>query len=749
MKMKLLLKMQAAFSAAIVGILVLAGCSDPVSLVQEKGKGTVNILIGNDTNSRTLFPQTPQFSRYELRFTPNGGQAAKNPETVTSTNTTVTLVTGSWTITALAYINVGSNEYEVARGSKNLTVNTGSNNVIIDIKGNVEEGTGTFSYELTYPDDVSAAVLKALSLTGELKKEVNLKADGSSGSFTLNAGYYLLRVELEKDEGKAVKTEVIHIYKNLTTRAYGDEYGFTGNDFLITIDTDAVVTPGTMTIYYTDGVSFNMAAVPGRIPFPTGIYDSGRAVVTYPYQMAETEVTWELWNTVRTWAVENGYSMSAGRRGSGGSGSDQQPVTMVNWYDSIVWCNALIEYWNEKTGANLATVYNSEGSPVRDANNTWTLDNVTPSVTARGFRLPTSNEWELAARWRNDDANTVAGYSNPWFTKGDSASGATANVYDSAATGNVAVYNSNSGNSTAIVKSKAPNALGLYDMSGNVWDFCIDVLQDNAHVNRGGTYQNDYSYIRIGYVFSRSQYQMFEDVGFRIARTGYKADEVVPPSNVNVPIQITFAGPDDVNITVDYAIDITTDPYYDPALPVLQDNVWYDDSNPVKRYQFYAQSGVSYAVAWNDSYQGNGTKSADIGVSAYWKDTNGSIFGRTDSGWDIPQSFTANRSGIVVLQVEHYTSGNTTGTYALRHYRTSSSSSSSSITKADTLNLSAPAGYAGYKWIFGNVNMGSGNTISLGPDLTLGPHSVTLIIYRQEGSVQVPYSKTLAFNVVP
>jgi formylglycine-generating enzyme required for sulfatase activity len=65
---------------------------------------------------------------------------------------------------------------------------------------------------------------------------------------------------------------------------------------------------------------------------------------------------------------------------------------------------------------------------------------------ATGFRLPSSNEWELAARWRGSDpTNTVSGYTNPYFTKGDSASGATADYNDTAASGDVAWYDGNAG----------------------------------------------------------------------------------------------------------------------------------------------------------------------------------------------------------------------------------------------------------------------------------------------------------------
>ncbi|MCL2761874.1 MAG: formylglycine-generating enzyme family protein [Treponema sp.] len=512
--------------AGIISILFLTGCINqfsPSSVSQETGEqGTVTIQIGNNEVFRTLFPQAPwYFSFYKLEFTPESGQAAKTPEWVYYSNaTSIALPIGTWTITAIAYIN-DDVQYEAARGSKTEYISSGyNNNVVINIYGIMEGGTGVFEYDLAYPNDVSAAVLQVLSLSGELMEEVNLVDYGASGSFPIEAGFYLLRVELERDGGKIVKAEVVHIAKNLTTMAQGMEYNFTNNDFLYTIDSDVTVVPGTMTVYYTNDIFFNMAAVPGRVTFPTGEYDNESAAVVYPYQIGETAVTWELWNTVRTWAIANGYNISEGQKGSDGNGSEQQPVTMINWYDAVVWCNALTEYWNEKTGAALATVYNGDGSPIRDTDAWWLFDDLTPSVTARGFRLPLSNEWELAARWRDNDTNTVSGYSNPWFTKGDSASGAAADVYNWTATGNAAVYN---GGTTSAVKSKLPNTLGLYDMSGNVWEWC------SGRITRGGAYTDTSSFMRIGYVhLSSSGDRQYNNHGFRLARTGYKASEVDP-----------------------------------------------------------------------------------------------------------------------------------------------------------------------------------------------------------------------------
>lgn len=300
-------------------------------------------------------------------------------------------------------------------------------------------------------------------------------------------------------------------------------------------------TPAEQTAHTIGGVDFNMRLAPGGLTFPTGIGNTGSTTVDNNFWIAETEVTYELWYAVYTWATheergENRYYFAdAGREGNHGdtgqapTAKRNEPVTTVNWRAVIVWCNALTEYHNAQNGTDWDCVYTYDGQIVRDSRSTnaTACDNVVADETANGFRLSTSMEWEMAARYIGPVQPTVAPLkdeailmSGIYWTPGNYAGGATADYTNVTAAQEAAWYFANSGGSTQDVgqKPSTGNGLGLYDMSGNVWEWCF-TKSGSGRVLRGGCWGSNAGHLQVGSVSDDNPSCADSYRGFRLVRT--------------------------------------------------------------------------------------------------------------------------------------------------------------------------------------------------------------------------------------
>ena len=178
------------------------------------------------------------------------------------------------------------------------------------------------------------------------------------------------------------------------------------------------------------------------------------------FYMDQYEVTKAQWDTVYNWAVLNGYSFD----NSGLGKASDHPVHTVNWYDCVKWCNARSEMESKTPCYNLST---------------WSCD-----FNANGYRLPTSDEWEYAAR---------GGLQSKRFPWGDTITHSQVNYrsssedsYDTSPTRGYHPAYDDSYPYTSPVGSFPSNGYGLYDMSGNVGEWCNTSSGSTRCVRDGG-----------------------------------------------------------------------------------------------------------------------------------------------------------------------------------------------------------------------------------------------------------------------
>jgi sulfatase modifying factor 1 len=206
------------------------------------------------------------------------------------------------------------------------------------------------------------------------------------------------------------------------------------------------------------------------------------------FRIGKYEVTFLEWVEVSNWASENGYDGFGG-----GYDGWNYPVTGVSWYDAVKWCNAR----SEQEGKT--PVYEVNGTVYRNQEGWDESTQVTMKSGANGYRLPLGKEWEWAA------LNPKLGKNEYW----EAYSGS--NVFSQ-----VAWTEENSEGRAHVVGGKKPNNRGLYDMSGNAWEWVWDSDGGTSRYIRGGGYASPADAATVTSQWTIPADESSEGVGFRV-----------------------------------------------------------------------------------------------------------------------------------------------------------------------------------------------------------------------------------------
>ncbi|MFQ6326659.1 formylglycine-generating enzyme family protein [Nocardia sp. CWNU-33] len=217
-----------------------------------------------------------------------------------------------------------------------------------------------------------------------------------------------------------------------------------------------------------------MVAIPaGRVTLSDRRTQRSWSVAVEPYSISRFPVT------------QSQYAHVTGQRPSAAHG-DRMPVETVSWWDAVRFCNALSRSEGLSPAYRIGADADADGGSIE-----WI-------ASADGYRLPTEAEWEHACR-----AETTG----PRYGELDE----------------IAWYRGNSDGRMHEVGGKRPNAFGLYDMLGNVWDWCWDVYDAEVYgayrVLRGGGWFDEHWSCRAS--VRRRSHPSFrpDDVGFRVVRS--------------------------------------------------------------------------------------------------------------------------------------------------------------------------------------------------------------------------------------
>ncbi|GHV46931.1 hypothetical protein AGMMS49546_35850 [Spirochaetia bacterium] len=316
----------------------------------------------------------------------------------------------------------------------------------------------------------------------------------------INADYVIIGTIVKRSDGLAVdamleELSTFEVIGTARVRMSSAEDAFDVMEGFVSNLVKNVTGSGPSGAVRPSSINRNTPVPANMVQVPAGTFSMGgngdgdgkpihQVTISRPFFMSRTEITQKEW-------VEVMGSNPSNWKG------ENLPVEMVSWFDALEYCNKR----SQKEG--LTPAYSGSGDYIRC------------NFNANGYRLPTEAEWEWAAKGGGKDfmITDYSGSNNP---------------------DGVAWYTNNSGGRTHEAGTKAPNSLGLYDMSGNVWEWCWDwygtyssgaqtdpagASSGSSRVVRGGgSWASAAQGLRSAYRNGNTPSNRYGSIGFRVVR---------------------------------------------------------------------------------------------------------------------------------------------------------------------------------------------------------------------------------------